>query len=208
MKTVVLILLTSCACLGKSKAQFLGGIFDQHATELKYYETQIAYLELYIGYLEKGYKIAQAGLTEIADIKKGEFNLHQTFFSSLAAVNPSISGYARVADIITMQLAIVSQFKKTLQQTSHFSASEISYLQSVYSNLSNECSKSLTELISIITGGSLTMHDDERIKRIDNIYGDMKDKYAFSQSFTSEASVLAAQRAYEEYDLDYLNRLY
>jgi hypothetical protein len=208
MKTVVLILLTICACLGRCESQFLGGIFDQQATELKYYETQIAYLELYIGYLEKGYKIAQAGLTKIADIKKGEFNLHQVFFSSLSSVNPSIGNYAKVADIIALQLSIISNFKKALQNTSHFSSAEISYLQSVYSNLSSECSKCLTELINIITDGTMTMHDDERIKRIDNIYGDMKDKYAFTQSFTSQASVLAAEREDEQYDIDYLNGLY
>jgi hypothetical protein len=204
MKTIILLLLTSFACSWNADGQFL----DQQATELKYYEQQIAYLQLYMGYLQKGYQIAQSGLSEITAIKKGEFNLHQSFFSSLVSVNTQISRYARVADIISMQLSILSNFKKTLQQARFYSSSEISYLQSVYSNLASECSKNLTQLIALITDATLTMHDDERIRRIDNIYADTKDQYAFSQSFTSEASLLSAQRADELSEIDFLNQLY
>jgi hypothetical protein len=208
MKKIVLLLLTSFACSSILVAQGLGQFLDQQATELKYYEQQIAYLQLYIGYLQKGFQIAQSGLSEISAIKKGEFNLHQRFFSSLATVNPQISRYARVADIISMQLSIISNFKQALQPARFYSSPEISYLQSVYSNLVSECSKNLTELIAIITDGTLTLHDDERIRRIDNIYAETKDQYAFSQSFTGEASLLSAQRADELNEIEFLNQLY
>jgi hypothetical protein len=59
-----------------SQGQFLGGFFSQKQTELKYYLQQIAALKLYAGFLEKGYSIAREGLTVIAEIKNGEFNLH------------------------------------------------------------------------------------------------------------------------------------
>ena len=59
---------------------------------------QIAKLEIYIIDLEKGYKIAQEGLTTIGEIKKGEFNLHSFFFSSLESVNPSVAKYSKIAD--------------------------------------------------------------------------------------------------------------
>ena len=52
---------------------------------------QIAKLEIYIIDLEKGYKIAREGLTTIGEIKKGEFNLHSLFFSSLESVNPVVA---------------------------------------------------------------------------------------------------------------------
>ena len=175
---------------------------------MKYYEQQIAYLDVYIGYLEKGYKIARQGLTAISDIKKGEFSLHQAFFSSLVRVNPAIAKYAPIGDIISMQLSIASNFKNLMQQTSHFNAAEISYLKSVYTNLTQGCLKSLGDLTEILTDGSLTMTDNERLKRIDTIYGDMEDKNAFSQSFTGEAIVLAAGRADEQNELDFLNTLY
>jgi hypothetical protein len=207
MKQVALLLLTSFACLGRPAAQSAGGILDQQATELKYYEQQIAYLELYTGWLEKGYKIARQGLTAIAGIKKGEFDLHQAFFNSLSSVNPQIAAYSRIVAIIAMQASIISNFRYTLKQTGHFSASEISYLQSVYSNLSGACSQSLAGLADIITDGTMTMKDDERIEWIDHIYRDIKDKYAFTQSFTGEAALLAAERANEQNQIDLLNRM-
>ena len=38
-------------------------------------------------------------------------------------------------------------------------------------------------LIAVTTDGNSEMTDDERIKRVDGIYDDMEDKYAFTQSF-------------------------
>jgi len=208
MKTIVIVLLTSFACSSNLTAQGLGTFFDQQSTELKYYAQQIAYLQLYLGYLQKGYQIAQSGFSEITTIKKGEFNLHQSFFSSLASVNPQISRYARVADIISMQLSIASNFKQALQRARLYSSSEMAYLQRVSSNLAGECSKNLTELIAIITDGTFTLHDDERIRRIDDLFGDTKDQYAFSQSFTSGTSLLSAERADELNEIGFLNQLY
>jgi hypothetical protein len=208
MKIVALLLLTSCACRPLAWSQVLGGLFDQQATELKYYQQQIAYLEIYIGYLEKGYKIAQAGLSEIAAIKKGEFNLHQEFFSSLASVSPAIARDERIAGILTMQLALLNRFKKMLQQTSHFSSSEIAYLRAVYSNIARGCSQDLTALEDIITSESLSMTDDERIRKIDQLYSCTRDKYAFTQSFAADTEVISAQRTEEENEIEFLNGLY
>src|ERR1700726_4220069 len=109
MKQFALLLLTSCACMAHAPAQVLSSFFDQQATELKYGEQQIAYLQLYIGYLEKGYTIAKDGLSAIADIKKGEWTLHQDFFNSLSSINPKLNSYGRIADIISLELSILSR---------------------------------------------------------------------------------------------------
>jgi hypothetical protein len=208
MKQVALFLLTSCTCLVQTSAQGLGSFFDQQSTELKYGEQQIAYLELYINYLEKGYTIAKNGLAAIADIKKGEWNLHQNFFYSLASINPKIGSYGRIADIISLELSILARLKKTTKQLSHFSESEIGYVQDVFANLAAESSKNLSELAAIITGGQFTMTDNERISRVDLLYSDMMDKWAFTQSFTSDAGLLAAERTLEQQETNFLKSLY
>jgi hypothetical protein len=199
MKQVALFLLTSCTCLVQTSAQGLGSFFDQQSTELKYGEQQIAYLELYINYLEKGYTIAKNGLAAIADIKKGEWNLHQNFFYSLASINPKIGSYGRIADIISLELSILARLKKTTKQLSHFSESEIGYVQDVFANLAAESSKNLSEF---------TMTDNERISRVDLLYSDMMDKWAFTQSFTSDAGLLAAERTLEQQETNFLKSLY
>jgi hypothetical protein len=188
------------------KAQGLSNFFSQKEADIKYMLQQIAALQVYIGYTEKGYSIAQKGLTFIGDLKRGEFDLHSAFFSSFSAVNPSIKNYAKVADIISYQLSIVSSFKKILQ-LKNMSPAEVTYLNTVYNNMSDACSKSLTDLINVITDNTYQMTDNQRVGRIDAIYSDMQNKYAFTQSFTSDANLLAAQRQNELFETQFLKSL-
>ena len=139
MKKSILIIFIIVVFIAFANAQGLSNFFSQKKADIQYMLDQIAALQVYIGYAEKGYNIAQQGLTIIGYIKKGEFDLHNAFFSSLKTVNPSASGYSKVIDIITYQLAIISDFKKALQrlrQSKIFIVSEISYLNTVYTNIS------------------------------------------------------------------------
>jgi hypothetical protein len=158
---------------------------------------QIALLEIHIEELKNAIDIARDGLTTISEIKNGEFNLHSIFFSSLQRVNPSVAKYSKIAEIIEDQIAIVSDFKALLKRmngSARISNSDIVYVNTVYSNISRECSKSLNDLIAVTTDGNLKMTDDERVKRINGIYLDMKDKYAFTQKFTIESGKLITER--------------
>jgi hypothetical protein len=171
---------------------------------------QIAKLEIYIVDLEKGYKIAQEGLTTIGEIKKGEFNLHSLFFSSLETVNPSVAKYSKIAVIIADQLSIVSAFKSLihrLNSSGKLTSSEIQYIQTVYTHITDECSKSLNALIAVTTDGKLQMTDDERIRRIDGIYDDMNDRYAFTQHFTAKAEGVVSDRGYASMESEYVKEL-
>jgi hypothetical protein len=158
---------------------------------------QIAKLEIYIIDLEKGYKIAREGLTTIGEIKKGEFNLHSLFFSSLQSVNPSVAKYSKIAVIISDQLSIISSFKSLIQylnESGKLTNSEMQYVETVFANMENECTKNLNALIAVTTDETIEMTDDERIKRIDGIYVDMEDKYGFSQSFCDKANQICLLR--------------
>ena len=184
----------------------VSGCYVHAQSDIQAMLKQIAKLEIYIIDIEKGYKIAQEGLTTIGEIKKGEFNLHSLFFSSLESVNPTVAKYSKIAVIISDQLSIVSSFKSLIEHLNNsgkMTNAELQYIQAVYSNLSDESMKTLNNLIAVLTDGTFEMSDDERIKRIDGIYNDMEDKYAFSQSFTSKAVSLADERNDEanEYEL-------
>jgi hypothetical protein len=180
------------------------GLFAQ--SDIQSMLRQIALLEVYIVDLKKGYDIAQKGLTFIGEIKKGEFDLHSLFFNSLAQVNPSIKKYEKVADIISLQVSIVDNFKNILQVKA-MSAKDISYLNRVYQNMLNACRESLQDLIDLTTDNEFKMSDDERVSRIDLLYLDMKDKQAFTQSFTSKVKLLSAARTNEENEINFLNEL-
>ncbi len=158
-------------------------------------------MQIYIGYAQKGYQIAKEGLTTIGGFTRGEFNLHADYFNSLKVVNPEIKHYAKVAEIIGLQVKIVQNYNSTyrkLQSTDAFSNDELNYIRSAFSNLLDDCEKTLDELIAVTTDGKLEMKDDERIARIDKLYVDMQDKLTFCNSFSNDAKLLAVSRIKEQ----------
>ena len=202
MKIYILILSLVFSIL--ANAQTLAEWTQQKETQIKYLLDQIAANKVSIDYLEKGYEIARTGLNTIQNIKKGDFNLHRDFFGSLEIVNPKIKTYTRVADIIAYQVRIVKNISttiKNLKESGQFNTNELDYSKAVFENLLDECVKNVDELYLVITSGALQMTDDERIKRIDQLYTDMQDKYSFCQSFSEEHSVLAMQRLSEQVEI-------
>ncbi|HMH35210.1 MAG TPA: hypothetical protein VK543_19375 [Puia sp.] len=200
MKKVVIIL---CVALASNQVNA--------QSDIKAMLKQITLLGIYIRDLEKAIVIAREGLKTIDEIKHGEFNLHNMFFSSLRSVNPAVVKYSKVAEIIVDQLAIVSDFKNLLDRlnsSGKITKAELSYVTAVYSHISDECSKSINDLIEVTSDGKLEMTDGERIKRIDGIYSAVKDKYAFTKSFTSNADRVARERIREPIENQLLKSLY
>jgi hypothetical protein len=178
---------------------------DAAIGQKKYMIQQIAALQVYIGYLQKGYSIAKKGLNVIGDLKKGEFNLHSTYFNSLKSVNPKIRNSEKVAGCITLQVQLLQVFNSTyqqLKQSKQFSENELSYMHSVFTRLIEDCTVTIDELIEVTTSNKLEMKDDERLRRIDNLYNDLQTKNTFVQSFSSEAKVLAVSRLQDQDDVN------
>jgi hypothetical protein len=184
--------------------------WEQKKTQIEYLFKQIAALKVYTGYLEKGYEVAKEGTQLISNIKHGDFDLHNGYFSSLKSVNSVIKNSSRVTDIVSFQTAIIRQFKKLIsycQESDQFTASEIKHINSVYDNLIAQCERQIDELRLVITSGELEMKDDERLKRIESIYSDMRDKYSFTQSYCNETSLLALNRIMESMEINRSKKL-
>jgi len=203
MKHITILLLLAFAS-GACYAQTSEEWFNQRETQKKYLIKQIAAFKVYLGYVQKGYSIAQKGLTTISNIKKGDFDLHRDFFNSLKSVNPNISGYAKVAAIIALQVRIVEIYKdcyRQVQVSKSFNAEEVNYIFYVFTNLLDDCTTILAELTRVILPNNLEMKDDERIEQIDALYSTMQENYTFAQSFGTEAKLLIIQRMKEKRDV-------
>jgi hypothetical protein len=209
MKNLVLIivLLSSQILHAQNRNEW----FEQKKTQKKYLLQQIVALKVYLGYLEKGYDIASKGLNTIHDIKKGDFNLHNNFFNSLKQVNPKIQKSAKVADILAYQVRIVKIAKQNIErinENGQFTNEELDYCKIVFDNLLTECLKNIDELVMMITSGEVEMKDDERIKRIDQLYVDMQDKYSFNCSFGNDINLLSLQRMNEQSEINHSRLIY
>lgn len=176
---------------------FLNGNIYGQAKQAEILLKQIAALQIYIGYAQKGYSVAKKGLNTIGDFKRGEFNLHTDYFNSLKTVNPKIKKYARIAEIISLQLKIIKSYGTIygqVQQDDLFHGDEVDYIKRVFDRLIENCDDNLEELITIVTDGQLEMKDDERMKRIDAIYQNMLENHTFCESFSNQTRLMSLSR--------------
>lgn len=207
----VLLMLCFLSSIVSAKSQTWDEWFRQKKTKLKYIAEQISALEVYADYLKKGYNIVDDGWNTINDIKHSDFDLHNKYFTSLKQVNTSIEHYDKIADITNLQTQILQvddAIKKVIQGNNNIQADEKKYIKTVMTNLLSKCVDDLDELKTITTNDSLSMTDDERLQRVDDLYVDMKDKYAFVKYFQGSVQTLALLRAKGVNDINTSKLLY
>lgn len=173
---------------------------SQKETQILYSIQQIIALKAHLEVLKKGYDIVQKGLGLIGEITGDDYDRHTDYFASLKRVNPAIGNSAKVAGILALQTLVLRDFRKLLddcRNDENFTPEEINYLAKVNANLIRWCSASIDELKIVITSEEAQMKDNERIQRIDKVYEEMLDKYAFTNSFGNSTRMLSLQRAKE-----------
>ena len=107
MKKFLLIMMMSISGF-LVKAQTFNEWFKQKKTQIQYLVDQIGALRVYSQSLQKGYEITNSGLEFIHGVKKGDFDLHQLYFTSLKKVNPQVKSYSKIEDIILLQKEILN----------------------------------------------------------------------------------------------------
>lgn len=207
IKRTALCILLCVLTLQVAQAQTFAEWFSQKKTQIKYLTQQIAALEQYGSYIKQGYEVSQNGLGNIGGYIKGEHSLHTSYYNSLKTVNPEIKGNGKADSITSYAAQIPAQFDH-LNNLNGLDADNRNYINSVKATILDECNKDLAELQLVITSGEAQMTDDERLKRIDQIYIRIKDKYAFTQSFCNQVRVLLLQRDQELRDIQTLGRYY
>lgn len=196
MKKIVLLLLL---------AGFLDGNSFAQAKQREVLLKQIAAFKVYIDYAQKGYSIAQKGLSTISNFKRGEFNLHGDYFNSLKNINPKIKSYTRVSQIISLQVKVLQNYDRIIRQVRKddlFHGNEIAYIKRVLERLIENCDGTLEELIVIVIAGKLEMRDDERMKRIDVLYQNMLESYTFCEDFSNQTTLMSLSRNKEATDVN------
>lgn len=147
--------------------------------------------------MKKGYTIVSGGYNAIKKISQGNFSLHEVFLDGMMLVSPEVKKYRKVADIITYQQKIVSEYKtafNNFKSGSIFNPSELDYLSRVYSQLFSQSLDNLDQLLMVITSSKLRMDDQERLQAIDKIFEDMEDKLLFLRTFNVQALSFSMER--------------
>ena len=161
--------------------------------------------------MKKGYEILNGGYNTVKNISEGNFSIHKNFLDGLMEVSPAVRNYRKVSGIINYQLLLVKEYKAAYSRfagSGHFNATDLKYIDQVYSRLFDRSLKSLDELLMVVTAGKLRMSDDERLAAIDRIYADMEDKMRFLRHFNNETSTLSLQREKEAHSIQTSSRYF
>ncbi len=196
----IALLLVVLTISGVSKGQGLKEWFAQKKTQREYLIEQIGYLKLYLELAEKGYKIAQEGLTTISSFKRGEFQLHKNRFDSLMIVKSVIGSYGnveRITDLHDLVNRICERAGADLEKTGQFTSQELGYFKTVYARLYEDGQVIITHLLATIRSGNLSLTDDERLERIDELLFQVQSNYRFAKDFYESTLDLARQKARE-----------
>ena len=159
----------------------------------------------------KGYQIVSKGYNTIKDLSQGNFSLHNTFLNGLLAVNPTVKKYYRIADIISIQVNIVKQYKNALadfRKAHLLNPQELQYMEQVFSNLFDRSIENMDELVMVITASQLRMNDAERLEAIDRIYDQMSGKLQFLRSFNKKGYLLVRQRDHSKQEHKNIDQLF
>jgi hypothetical protein len=179
---------------------------SQKKTQKEYLIKQIAALEAYINLGKNGYKIYKTGLNTIGNLKNGEFILHDDFFNSLKNINPSISKYPRVKDIVENVnniLIIQRAVKDNIRNNALIRPEEKKQLLETIALMQKEAESQLKELTLVLEPGALEMKDDERIQRIDKIHQDVL--LLFHQVSQLNQGIIMLLKSRKNNDLDIQN---
>lgn len=180
-------------------------LFGQSKKQLNYYEQQIAAYQAFESELKQGYNVVKNGLSGIASINTAELNAHSAYYASLKQPSAVVKNSSQVQDILNWQSDIVTSIN---QSFSGLTADEQNYVNAVKNNLLHACNNDLTDLQNLLTDGKLQMSDDQRLKRLDILHGDMQDKYTFTHSFCNSIQLLLAQRQQDTQETQTLKSIY
>lgn len=185
-------------CLGMGYAQ------SQEAQQLLLNVEKLSQLKNILSDMKRGYEVVSKGYNSVKNIAEGNFSLHEVFLDGLMLVSPEVRKYRKIADVVSMQADLVSEYKSGLKRFSsggNFSVSELDYLGKVYAQLLDQSLDNLDQLVMVITAGKLRMSDEQRLGVIDKVFSELEDKMVFLRSFNRETGLLNLQREREKAEL-------
>jgi hypothetical protein len=190
-----------------TKAQSISDLTEQLALDYQ----KLAGMKNILKQMYQGYEIIHKGYDAVSDVSKGNFNIHEAFLDGLYLVSPAVRKYPHVADIISDQSTLMTEYKSaytSFRQNKHFTPDEISYLGDVYNNLISQSFQNLNSLSMVMTDSKLRMSDGERVSAVDRIYSDSHDQLIFLRKFNNQTYQIGQRRDNDDNDKQNLKNLY
>ncbi|TXK31130.1 conjugal transfer protein TraI [Pontibacter qinzhouensis] len=156
-------------------------------------------------------KLSELRLTEMAQWTDRQRALYADYYQELRKVKAAIAYSRRVRNIIQAQAALVAEYRRAsrlFRQDRNFSPPELDYLQKVYSDILEESTKNLDQVLLLVSSFSTQMSDAARLELIGQAAGRLEQNYSDLREFNAQAVQLSLQRAKSRNNLQTVRSLY
>jgi hypothetical protein len=156
-------------------------------------------------------QLSRLKLTEISDWTSQQRQLYSGYYDELWKVKATITYYQRIKDLTVKQVALVAEYNRAwgmLKQDRHFSAAELSAMQSVYSGILSASVENLDQIMLVVNPGKTQMSDEQRLELVNRAGNRLNDNYDDLRRFNMQNQVLSLQRGKELGDTKTTQALY
>lgn len=156
-------------------------------------------------------QLSKFKLNEISDWTEKQRKLYATYYDELVKVKAMIGTYQRIKDLAETQAGIVKQYHSAMalfNQDKHFTANEISHMETVYKGILEESIKNLDQLFIVVSSFKTQMSDAARMQLIDEIGKKMDANYSDLNEFTNQNVTLSVQRSHSLMETKFVKEMY
>jgi len=156
-------------------------------------------------------QLSQLKLGEIGDWEQKIKDIYSEYYTELWKVKTAISYFKEITDIIAQQQRLVTEYKQAFslfKQDKHFTPAEINYIYSVYTGIINQSTKSLDQIILVLTSFSLQMSDASRLALIKQASRDIQQQTDDLRKFNNQTAQVSLQRSKDQQEINTIKSLY
>ena len=216
MKTAIIIAIL-LALHTHAAAQDIIGIITEgitkviRAIDLEVQRVQTQTIVLQDAQKEAENALSQLRLGQIADWVQQQKDLYAEYFQELAQVKNVITDYHQVSEMITRQEQILSAYQQGManfRKDPHFTAAELSQIQTLFTAILKESEQNLSRLTALIQPFTFQMTDQERLSLLSTTAANMDRNYRDIMTYTNQNELISLQRASDENDYLTIKNLY
>lgn len=154
------------------RAQLAAEWLRQNQTQRRYLAVQIAALQQYLSLARQGYQAVSGGLQVVGQIKRGDFNIHSAFFSSLQRVSPFVRRHQKVLNLAGSYASLFDHCRRMRARWESIDGLpqwKRAVLQDAYLQFSDDLARDLLFLTDLLTDGRFELNDAERLDKIGHL---------------------------------------
>lgn len=155
--------------------------------------------------------LSKLKLDEISDWTQKQKDLYKGYYEELGKVKSIITYYQRIKDITKKQTQLVQEYERAwnlLREDTHFTESEIGYMERVYSGILEESIKNIDQIFLILDSFTTQMSDLKRLEIINTAADQIDGSYDDLKMFNQQNILLSLQRAKTEADVTRVKQFY